>query len=275
MDFSGDFRGKVAVVTGGARGIGAATAAALAAAGARVYVLDLRADMAAETAQQIGSGIALAADISDSAQVDAAFEQVRVERGRLDVLANVAGLSASMAHWDLITSANNARDAERVAGGPVRTPIDATVRMSDDEWNSRIAVNLTGTFFCCRAALRIMVPQRSGVIVNTASNSAISGWPGLAHYSAAKAGIIAMTKSLAREVIDQGIRVNAVAPGSVRTPMAAEKPTGFNPGAVAPIPAGRPGESEEIAQAILYLASDAAAYVVGATLNINGGVVMD
>jgi 3-oxoacyl-[acyl-carrier protein] reductase len=267
-----ELEGKIALVTGGARGIGAAVAEAFAKAGAVVSVLDVRAEMAAETARRIGPGLGIGCDIADSGQVDATFAQVRDSYGRLDILANVAGLSASMAHWTRVSAANNARDAELAAGGPARTPLNATVELTDDEWNQLIAVNLTGTFFCTRAALRIMLPQRAGVIINTASNTAITGWPSLPHYTAAKGGVLTFTRSVAREVIDQGVRVNVVAPGGVRTPMMAEKPEGFNPGSPAPIPIGRVAEPAELASVFLFLASDASSYLVGETVNVNGGV---
>jgi 3-oxoacyl-[acyl-carrier protein] reductase len=264
--------GKIAVVTGGGRGIGAAVAEAFAKAGAAVSVLDVRAESVGETARRLGSGLGIACDISDSSQVDAAFGQIRDAYGRLDILANVAGISASTAHWRRVSEANNARDAERAGGGPVRTPLNATAELTDEEWNQLIAVNLTGTFFCTRAALRIMLPQHSGVIINTASNTAITGWPALPHYTAAKGGVLTFTRSVAREVIDQGVRVNVVAPGGVRTPMMAEKPEGFNPGSPAPVPIGRLAEPEEIAAVFLFLASDASSYLVGETVNANGGV---
>ena len=267
-----ELAGRVAVVTGGGRGIGAAVAEAFAKAGAIVNVLDVRAELASDTAARLGSGLGLACDISDSAQVDAAFDRVREAHGRLDVLANVAGLSASLDHWSRVSEANTARDTERASGGPVVTPLNATVSMPDEEWHRLIAVNLTGTFFCTRAALRLMLPQRSGVIINTSSNSAVTGWPGLPHYTAAKGGVLSFTRSVAREVIDQGVRVNVVAPGGVRTPMMAEKPEGFNPGAPAPIPIGRLAEPEELAGVFLFLASDASSYMVGETVNVNGGV---
>lgn len=264
--------GKVALVTGGGRGIGAAVATAFAAAGAVVNVLDVRQDSAVEHAAELGDGIGFGCDISDSAQVDAAFASVAERFGHLDILANVAGISASMAHWERTSAANAAREEELRTTGRIETPLDATVQLTDAEWHQMIAVNLTGTFFCTRAALRLMAPRRSGVIINTASNTAITGWPGLPHYTAAKGGVISLTRSVAREVIDQGIRVNVVAPGGVRTPMMAEKPDGFNPGAITPIPIGRVAEPAELASVYVFLASDASSYMVGETVNVNGGV---
>lgn len=259
-------------MTGGGRGIGSAVAEAFAKAGAVVSVLDVRAESAADTAGRIGEGLGLACDISDSHAVDAAFAKVAQTYGRLDILANVAGISASMAHWQRVSAANNARDAEAEMGHGVRTSLNATVDLSDTEWRQMIDVNLSGTFYCTRAALRWMLPRRSGVIINTASNTALTGWPALPHYTAAKGGVLTFTRSVAREVIDQGIRVNVVAPGGVDTPMMAEKPEGFNPGSPAPIPIGRIARPGELAAVYLFLASDASSYIVGETVNVNGGI---
>lgn len=267
-----DLDGRIALVTGGGRGIGAAAAAALAAKGAVVNVLDVRQESAAQHAKTLGSGMGIGCDISDSSQVDSAFMEIADRFGRLDILANVAGISASMSHWERTSAANAERDAEIQASGHARTPLNATIELTDAEWQQMIDVNLSGTFYCIRAALRLMLPKRSGVIINTASNTALTGWPSLPHYTAAKGGVLSLTRSVAREVIDQGIRVNVVAPGGVRTPMMAEKPQSFNPGATAPIPIGRLADPSELGEVYAFLATDAASYIVGETLNVNGGV---
>ncbi|WP_329519178.1 3-oxoacyl-ACP reductase FabG [Spirillospora sp. NBC_01491] len=238
------FTGKVAVITGAARGIGAATAERLAGEGARVVLLDLHG--AADTAARIGpAATSIACDVTDQAAVEAAFAGLDA----IDVLVNNAGIT---------------RD-------------NLLFKLPKADWDAVLAVNLTGAFHCCQAAQRQMVRQRSGKIVSLSSRSAL-GNRGQANYAAAKAGIQALTATLAIELGPYGINVNAVAPGYIATEMTAATATrvGATPeehqrSAAGRTPLGRVGRPEEVAAAIAFLASDDASYVSGQTLYINGG----
>jgi 3-oxoacyl-[acyl-carrier protein] reductase len=264
--------GKVAAVTGGAAGIGRAICLRLAAEGARVAVVDLQPGPAQRVvAEAGGTGIAVEADVSDSAAMDAAVARIESELGSLDVLVNNAGASGA----EHIRRVNERLEAQRAeaAAGQVRTPLDALVRLSDSEWRRLLAIHLDGTFYGTRAAARSMVGRGTGAIVNIASICGIEGCAGHPHYSAAKAGILGFTRSVAKELIVQGIRVNAVAPGYIDT---ATAPGGLDAGRramAARTPAGRLGTPEEVAATVAFLASEEAAFFVGATLSPNGGLV--
>jgi len=232
-----DLRGRVGLVTGGASGIGAATVELLRSRGVTVVAADLRA----------GDGVE-ALDVTDEVAVDALVATIVERHGRLDLAANVAGTPGVYA---------NVADS------------------STDVWRSTMAVNLDGVYFCVRAELRAMRAAGGGSIVNVASSAGRMGVPGLAAYSASKHGVIGLTKSAALEVAREGIRVNAVLPGSVRTPML----RGFVGGDESLLermgqraPMGRLGEPDEIAEAIVWLLSDAARFVTGNTLAPDGGV---
>jgi 3-oxoacyl-[acyl-carrier protein] reductase len=266
-----DFTGKVAVVTGGGSGIGAAICARLAADGADVAVLDLSAAAAQRTVDAIGGGLAVEADVSNSAAVDLAIERVTTELGPPDILVNNAG-AVALDHVQRVSPLLE-RQREEAANGGVRTALDAIAGLTDAQWRLVMSVHLDGTFFCTRAAVRSMAPRGSGVIVNMASICGIEGCIGHPHYSAAKAGILGFTKSAAKELIVQGIRVNAVAPGFVDTARLRGALDAGRQANIAKTPAGRLGEPEEIAATVAFLASDDAAYYVGATLSPNGGLV--
>jgi len=232
-----DLAGRVALVTGGASGIGAATVELLRACGATVVAADLRS----------GEGVE-ALDVTDEVVVDALVASIVERHGRLDLAANVAGTPGVYA---------NVADS------------------SSDVWRSTMAVNLDGVYFCVRAELRAMRAQGAGSIVNVASSAGRMGVPGLAAYSASKHGVIGLTKSAALEVASEGIRVNAVLPGSVRTPMlrgfvGGDEDLLEKMGRRAPM--GRLGEPDEIAEAIVWLLSDAARFVTGNSLAPDGGV---
>jgi 3-oxoacyl-[acyl-carrier protein] reductase len=265
------FEGKVAVVTGGGSGIGAAICVRFAQAGADVAVLDVSAAGARRTVEAIGGGLAVEADVSDSESVDAAFAQVAGELGPPDILVNNAG-AVALDHVQRVSPLLD-RQREEAANGGVRTALDAIAGLTDAQWRLVLAVHLDGTFFCTRAAVRSMAPRGAGVIVNMASICGIEGCVGHPHYSAAKAGILGFTKSAAKELIVQGIRVNAVAPGFVDTARLRGSLDAGRQANVAKTPAGRLGEPEEIAATVAFLASDDAAYYVGATLSPNGGLV--
>jgi 3-oxoacyl-[acyl-carrier protein] reductase len=263
--------GRIAVVTGGGSGIGEAICHRLAADGARVAALDVRLDAARQTIAQIGAGLALHADVSDSTAVDDALTRVERDLGPIDILVNNAG-AVGAAHLERVMPLLETQRAEALSGG-VQTPLDALVRLSDDEWRRLLAVHLDGTFFCTRAAARLMAPRGTGVIVNMASVCGIEGCTGHPHYSAAKAGILGFTRAVAKELIVQGIRVNAVAPGHVDTSTLKGQLDASRQTIANQAPAGRLARPHEIAATVAFLASDDAAYYVGATLCPNGGLV--
>ncbi len=242
--------GQVAIVTGASRGIGRAIALALAAEGAKVAVNYASSSGAADAvvAEIAGAGseaIALQADVSKADQVDALFNAVMEKWGRVDVLVNNAGIT---------------RDT-------------LLLRMKPEDWQAVIDLNLTGVFLCTRAASKIMLKQKSGRIVNISSVVGLMGNPGQANYSAAKAGVIGFTKSVAKELAPRGITVNAIAPGFIATDMTHGLDSD---GILKMIPLGRYGQAEEVAGATRFLAADpAAAYITGQVLNVDGGMVMD
>lgn len=262
---------KVAAVTGGGSGIGEAICHRFAADGATVAAVDISLPQAQQTVDAIGGGLALETDVSDSAAVDAAIARVERDLGPLDILVNNAG-AVAVAHVERI-GPRLERQREEMANGRVETPLDALVGLSDDEWRQVLAVHLDGTFYCTRAATRSMAARGTGVVVNMASICGIEGCTGHPHYSAAKAGILGFTRATAKELIVQGIRVNAVAPGFVDTARLKGTLNAGRQASAARTPAGRLGTPEEIAATVAFLASDDAAYYVGATLSPNGGLV--
>ena len=264
-------RGKVAAITGGGSGIGAAICHRLAAEGATVAALDISLPSAQRTISELGRGLAVEADVSDSGAVDAAIASVESGLGRLDILVNNAG-AVGLDHVRRVTPLLERQRAE-LAAGRVETPLDALVRLTDEEWRTLLAVHLDGTFYCTRAAVRSMAARGAGVIVNMASICGIEGCTGHPHYSAAKAGILGFTRAAAKELIVQGIRVNAVAPGFVDTSRLKGALDAGRQAAAARTPAGRLGTPEEIAATVAFLVSDDASYFVGATLSPNGGLV--
>jgi 3-oxoacyl-[acyl-carrier protein] reductase len=269
---AGSRDGTVAAVTGGAAGIGRAICLRLAAEGARVAVLDLDQARAQETVDACrAGGLALAVDVSDSAAVGSAVERIENELGRLDVFVNNAGASGAE-HIRRVTARMDAQRAE-AAAGRIDTPLDALVRLGDDEWRRLLSIHLDGTFYGTRAAARIMVGRGSGAIVNIASVCGIEGCAGHPHYSAAKAGIIGFTRSVAKELILQGVRVNAVAPGYVDSGSKLAEVDQRRRAMALKTPAGRLGTPEEVAATVAFLASEDASYFVGATLSPNGGLL--
>jgi 3-oxoacyl-[acyl-carrier protein] reductase len=262
--------GKVAAVTGGGAGIGRAICRRLAAEGARVAVLDIQLDAAQQTAEDIG-GVAITADVSDSAAVDAAAADVERALGGLHVWVNNAG-AVSMAHVQRVTPLL-AKQRDEAAAGRVVTPLDAVVGMSDEDWRRMLAIHLDGTFYGTRAAARSMAGNGGGAIINMASVCGLEGCTGHPHYSAAKGGILGFTKAAAKELIVQGIRVNAIAPGFVGTEGHGEDIDEHRRAQAARTPAGRLATADEIAATVAFLASEDAAYYVGATLSPNGGLV--
>jgi 3-oxoacyl-[acyl-carrier protein] reductase len=247
-----DFKGKTALVTGASRGIGRAIAVALARGGAKLALNYAGNEAAAEEAlrlvREAGSPEArlYRFDVADPAACNAAVESVLADLGGLDVLVNNAGIAVDQ----------------------------LVMRLKDDDWNRQLQVNLTGTFNLIRAATRPMMKARRGAIVNLTSVVGEMGNAGQAAYSAAKAGQIGLTKSVARELASRNIRVNAVAPGYIDTDMTAGLPEAAKTKMMELIPLGRLGSAEDVANAVAFLASDQASYVTGEVLRVNGGMYM-
>jgi 3-oxoacyl-[acyl-carrier protein] reductase len=244
----GGLAGRVAIVTGGTRGIGAAIAAALAADGASVVVSGRDAERLERAQRSLEAGgaaaVAVAADVANREDCERLVETARQRFGRLDIVVNNAGIT---------------RDA-------------LLVRMKDDDWDRVIDVNLRGAFLMTRAAARPMMRQRSGRIVNVASTAGAMGNAGQANYSAAKAGLIGLTKATARELAHWSILVNAVAPGLIETDMSAALPEAARQALLGQIPLGRIGTAGEVAEVVRFLAGDGGSYVTGQVLHVNGGL---
>ena len=242
-------RDRVAIVTGASRGIGRAVARRLADAGAAV-VAAARSDHADGVAAEIRAGggrsVAVSVDVTDPERVDAMVRTALDEYGRIDVLINNAGI--------------------------VRDQL--ALRMRPADWDAVVATNLTAAFACARAALRPMIRQRGGRIVNVGSVVGRMGNPGQANYAASKAGLEGFSRALAREVASRGITVNVVAPGMIDTDMTAGLSESAQAAMLAQIPMGRLGTTDDVAAAVCFLASDEAAYVTGHVLAVNGGMYM-
>lgn len=242
-------QGRVAIITGASRGIGRATALELAKVGAKVVVNYARSSAAAEevVAEIVAAGgeaTALQADVSQAEEVDNLVKQTKEKFGQIDILVNNAGIT---------------RDT-------------LLLRMKPEDWQAVINLNLTGVFLCTRAVSKLMLKQRSGRIINIASVAGQMGNPGQANYSAAKAGVIGFTKTVAKELASRGVTVNAVAPGFIATDMTSGLES---EGILQFIPLGRYGKPEEVAGMVRFLAGDpAAAYITGQVFNVDGGMVM-
>jgi len=238
------------IVTGGSRGIGAAIAAVLAEHGAGVLVSGRDADRVRSAVKAMeglpGRVIGLAADAARREDVDRVVDAARQEFGRLDVVVNNAGITS---------------DA-------------LLVRMKDDDWDRVMEVNLRGAFLLTRAAAKVMMRQKSGRIINIASAAGAMGNAGQANYSAAKAGLIGLTKASARELAHWGILVNAVAPGLIETDMSAGIPEAARQAFLAQVPLGRIGTAREVAEVVGFLAGDGASYITGQVFHVNGGLYM-
>jgi 3-oxoacyl-[acyl-carrier protein] reductase len=259
MSSENRFDGKVALVTGGASGIGAAVVRRLAAEGCEaVIIADLNKDGAAEVAADLRGVRVVPVDVSLATDVDAAVDETVAQFGRLDVVVHAAGVDDPESKAVL----NQARSAGE--------PVDALRLVSDRTWRRLMSINLDGTFHVLRASARVMVPHRSGTIVTIGSSAAFDTLTGYGPYAASKAGAQALAQAAAKELIAFDVRVNTIAPGPVDTPMAGRTPDGLRSEMAAD---GVPGYAapEEIADSICYLASPGAANVVGAVLLSNGG----
>ena len=236
---------KTALVTGAARGIGLAIASRLAADGARVAVLDIDAKAAEAAAKKVGGGaISISADVTKAADVDAAVQRVVDTWGRLDILVNNAGITGRS------------------------FPIQ---ELSDEDWSRVIDADLTSVFLCCRAAIKVMLGQGSGRIINMASIAGKEGNPTLVPYSAAKAGVIGLTKALAKEVCTKGILVHAIAPAVIGTELLQQMERSTVELLVSKIPMGRVGRPEEVAALAAWLVSDDCSFTTGAVHDLSGG----
>ena len=242
-----DLAGRVALVTGGSRGIGQAIAAALSGAGAKVAVLGRDAARAEAAAQALGAGsLAVTADVADAAQVTAALERVEQGLGPVDILVNNAGL----------------------------TKDGLLARMSGDDWDAVLDANLKGAFLLTKAVTRGMMKRRWGRVINITSVVGVRGNPGQANYAASKAGLIGFTKSVARELASRNVLVNAIAPGFIDTDMTRALSEAQREALIGQIPLGRLGRGADVAGAVLFLASDLADYITGHVLVVDGGMVM-
>jgi len=270
---------RIALVTGGGSGIGRAIALRFAEEGAHVIVNDVKLPKAQETVDAIAAGSeaqrgrALEADVADSSQVRRMFAEIDRDFGALDILVNNAGIAETgPGDRERLKATGEARLGELMSGGPVTTHWDVTQEMSDDAWHRMIGVHLNGTFFCTREALRLMARRNRGAIINMSSVAALMGLDATPHYSAAKGGILAFTRALAREVASRGIRVNAICPGYIDTPMTAPISPLMQRVILSRTPMGRMGEPREIAATALFLASDEGSYFTGQWLSPNGGL---
>jgi 3-oxoacyl-[acyl-carrier protein] reductase len=242
--------GKVALVTGGAQGIGKAVAFLLARNGADIIVSDINLEKAEETAKELQAlgqrTMAMKVDVANLDQVEKMVGAILEKFGQIDILVNNAGIT---------------RDK-------------LILRMTEEDWDAVLNINLKGTFNCTKAVVRHMSKQRSGKIVNIASVVGEMGNAGQANYAASKAGVIGFTKTIAREFAQRGINVNAIAPGYVETPMTDSLPEKVKEDLKRLIPMERLGKPDDVAEAVLFLVSDASSYITGQVLNVNGGIYM-
>jgi 3-oxoacyl-[acyl-carrier protein] reductase len=245
-----DLTGQVAIVTGAARGLGQLIAKDLAAAGASVACMDVNTDLLGETVAAItasgGTAEAFACDVTDSQRVNEVVKDVVKKWGGLQILVNNAGIT---------------RD-------------NVVMRMKDEEWDSVLNINLKGTFLFTRAAARPMMKGRRGRIINMASVSGMMGNPGQTNYSASKAGVIGLTRTVSKELASRNITVNAVAPGFIATDMAAKLGEEVLAKIKQETPLGRLGQPQDVADAVLFLASDAAGFITGHVLTVDGGITV-
>ena len=246
-----DLKGQVALVTGGSRGIGRAICLELASCGAHVVInynnsATAAEDLVAEIAASGGAAEAIQADVRHADQVAALFKALLANHSSIDILVNNAGIT---------------RD-------------NVIMRLKPDDFDDVISTNLRSAWLCCREAARSMMRKRKGTIINITSVVGIAGNAGQSNYAASKAGLVGVTKSLAKELAGRGIRVNAVAPGFVETDMTADLSDELRARAIEAIPLGRIGEPRDIAQTVAFLASANASYITGQTIIVDGGMVM-
>ena len=272
---SNRLNGKVAVITGGAKGLGLSIAEKFYEEGCQIIICDILSSEAKKVAKNL-KGKSFELDVSDSKQVLNVFNDINNLYNKIDILVNNAGINGFENRPDIIEERNRINKAqirEYSKNKTIDTHFDVTVNMSDFDWFKMINIHLSGTFFCTREALKIMNKSNSGSIINMGSVLGTTGGPSSPHYSAAKGGILAYTRALARELASRNIRVNAIAPGYIDTDMT------NNLGYVKDIvksqtPMKKFGVAEDIAWAAVYLASDEAKFMTGQTISPNGGFVM-
>ncbi|MBI5601767.1 MAG: 3-oxoacyl-ACP reductase FabG [Deltaproteobacteria bacterium] len=272
-------KGRVALITGAGSGFGREIARLMAQEGAKIAVNDVNVRAIEETLeiiQKTGSeGLSLEADVSNVDQVKAMFEKVVSRWGTIDILVNNAGI-VMKPDWkdyeDLHNSSILKAVDEVMKTGKVQESMKITSAFKDEWWHTTININLNGTFYCTREALRVMEKKGKGKIVNIASIAGVQGEPNIPAYSASKGGIVAFTKAVAREVIGSGIMVNAVAPGYCDTPLISTIDPQLLPILKSQIPIGRLGTANEVASLVVYLATDEADYIVGQVIGVNGGM---
>jgi 3-oxoacyl-[acyl-carrier protein] reductase len=243
-------KGQTAVITGGGRGIGKAIAETFARRGVNIVVVDVNFDIAKEAADQIAAlgvkTLPVKADVSKAADVSAIFERAAKEFQKVEILVNNAGIT---------------RDG-------------LMMRMSEEDWDAVIDINLKGTFLCCKEAVRLMAKQRYGRIINISSVVGFMGNAGQVNYTASKAGVMGLTRTVAREYASRGVTVNAVAPGFISTAMTDALPENIKTEMLKIIPLGRFGSVDDVAEAVAFFASAEAGYISGQVIHVNGGMYM-
>jgi 3-oxoacyl-[acyl-carrier protein] reductase len=267
---------RIALVTGGGSGLGRAMSLLFAEEGAHVIVNELRLETAEQTVASMkgpAGGRAIQADVSDSAQVKAMFATIEREVGGLDILVNNAGIA--FGPGDDRAEVNRKSEAlimELLSGQGGQTHLDVTQNLSDESWRRMLAVHVDGTFYCTREALKLMSRKNRGAIVNLSSVAALTGLEVVPHYSAAKGAILAFTRAVARDVASRGIRVNAICPGYIDTPMTERMSPLIRTAVIARTPLRRTGEPHEVAATALFLVSDDSSFFTGQWLSPNGGL---
>jgi 3-oxoacyl-[acyl-carrier protein] reductase len=267
---------RIALVTGGGSGLGRAISLLFAEEGAHVIVNELRLETAEQTVASMkgpAGGRAIQADVADSAQVKAMFATIEREVDGLDILVNNAGIAFGPGDDRAeINRKSEAMIMELLSGQGGQTHLDATQNLSDESWRRMFAVHVDGTFYCTREALKLMSRKNRGAIVNLSSVAALTGLEVVPHYSAAKGAILAFTRAVAKDAASRGIRVNAICPGYIDTPMTERMSPLIRTAVIARTPLRRTGEPHEVAATALFLASDDSSFFTGQWLSPNGGL---